>query len=93
MWYRFEEGQVLGVPRIENYQVAWYDMERQGSCFDESFYEPNQINTVITYVETIEDINHCDRTRVFANFDNGDVYELKLHKLSLDEIAAASKFE
>lgn len=81
------------MPRIENYQVAWYDMERKGSCFDESFYEPSKINEVITFVETIEHINHCDRTRVFVNFDNGDVYELKLHKLTPDEIAAASKFE
>ena len=93
MWYRFEEGEPFGIPRIKEYQVAWYDMEHNGSCFDESFYKPYQINTVITYVETIEDINNCNRTRVFVNFDNGDVYELKLHKLTPDEIAASGKFE
>lgn len=81
MWYKFEKGVPIGSPRIKHYQVAWYDMERNGDCFDESFHKPENINKVITYVETIEDEGHRDRARVFAIFDDGDEYELKLVKL------------
>ena len=81
MWYRFEKGNPVGIPRIKNYQLAWYDMTRGGSCFDESFFKPNEIENVITYVETIEDEGNNDRCRVFVHFDNGDEYELKLKKM------------
>jgi hypothetical protein len=79
MWYRFEEGNPIGIPRIKEYQVAWYD--NGGSCFDEDWYLPDEINTAITYVETEEDIGNTDRSKVFAIFDNGDRYELKLVKV------------
>lgn len=59
----------------------WYDMKQGQNCFDESFYKPEDIGKVITYVETVEDVNNCDRTRVFAHFDDGDIYELKLKKI------------
>lgn len=81
MWYRFEEGNPVGIPRIKDYQVAFYDMTRNGNCFDESFFKPNEIENAITYVETIEDEGNNDRCRVFAHFDNGDEYELKLEKM------------
>lgn len=81
MWYRFEKGNPFGIPRVKEYQVAWYDMDMDGSCFDESFYQPDEIGMVIPYVETIEDENHHDRSRVFVHFDNGDIYELKLEKI------------
>lgn len=81
MWYRFEEGKPIGTPRIKEYQVAWYNMNRNGYCFDESFYKPEDIDKVITYVETIEDENNCDRRRVFVHFDDGEQYELKLERI------------
>ena len=82
MWYKFEDGNPIGTPRIKGYQVAWYDMDMfNGDCFDESFYKPEDIDKVITYVETVEDENHCDRTRVFAIFDDGEQYELKLERI------------
>ena len=81
MWYRFEEDSPIGIPRIKGYQLAFYDMKNGGDCFDESFFSPNEIDVVISYVETIEDINNSDRCRVFAHFDNGDTYELKLEKI------------
>lgn len=82
MWYRFEDGNPMGIPRIKNYQVAFYDVNRGYKCFDESFFKPDEINNVITYVETEEDENALDnRCRVFAIFDNDDVYELKLEKM------------
>ena len=81
MWYRFEEGNPVGIPRIVDYQVAFYDMTMRGECFDEAFFKPEDINHVITYVETVEDEGASDRCRVFAHFDNGDEYELKLVKV------------
>ena len=81
-WYRFEEGSFVGIPRIKNYHVAFYDMTHlNGDCFDESFYKPEDIALAITYVETEEDKNNSDRARVFVNFDDGDTYELRLIKL------------
>lgn len=90
MWYRFEEGNPFGIPRVDHYQVAFYDMDMNGDCFDEAFYDPDEIGAAITYVETIEDKNHHDRSRVFVHFDNGDVYELKLEKI--DEGRRCSNF-
>lgn len=81
MWYKFEDDNPIGIPRIKGYQVAWYDMEQEQNCFDESFYKPEDIDKVITYVETVEDVNNCDRSRVFVHFDDGDIYELKLEKI------------
>lgn len=86
MWYKFEEGKSIGVPRIKEYQVAWYNMERGGYCFDESFYNPEEIDKVITYVETIEDECLRDRTRVFVHFDDGEQYELKFERIEKGRI-------
>jgi hypothetical protein len=81
MWYRFEKGNDVGIPRIKNYQICWYDMERGGSCFDEDFCSPDEIDRVIPFVETVEDEGSFDRSRVFVHFDDGDEYELKLIKV------------
>ena len=81
MWYRFEKGNPIGIPRIEKYQISFYDMERGGSCFDEAFFKPDEVDMVIPYVETIEDAKDSDRCRVFVHFDDGDIYELKLEKI------------
>ena len=85
MWYRFENDNPIGIPRIKNYQVAFYDMTHNGSCFDESFFEPDEIGRVMPYVETVEDEGNNDRIRVFVNFDDGDRYELKLEKLDKEK--------
>lgn len=90
MWYRFEKGNSVGIPKIKEYQVAFYDMTRGGNCFDESFFEPDEVGKVIPYVETVEDEGNDDRTRVFVQFDNGDRYELKLEKI--DDGRRCSRF-
>lgn len=84
MWYRFEEGNPVGIPRIKEYRVGWYDMTMGGACFDEDFYPPDAIEKVIPCVETIEDVGNYDRTKVFVHFDNGDIYELKMEKVNED---------
>ena len=81
MWYRFEKDNPIGIPRIKKYQVAFYNMERNGDCFDEGFYKPEDIDLAIIHVETVEDISNFVRTRVFAHFDDGEQYELKLEKI------------
>lgn len=81
MWYRFEEGNPIGIPKVTQYQVAFYDMDNDGSCFDELFYPPDAIDKIMPYVETVEDANGSDRTRVFVHFDDGNIYELKLEKI------------
>ena len=80
MWYRFEEGNPLGIPRVTCYHVAFYDVK--GMCFDEDYYLPDEIHKVIPYVETIEDVDKQDRSKVFVHFGNGDIYELKMEKVN-----------
>ena len=85
MWYRFEEGSNIGIPRIKGYQVAFYDMTRGGKCFDEAFFSPDRVSDIVTYLETVEDEGNQDRRRVFVHFDNGDEYEMKLRKISKEQ--------
>lgn len=101
MWFKFRKGNSKGTLRIKHVQVAWYDMERNGDCFDESFVFPSpgdesqtlaNIGMILPYVETAEDEGNSDRSRVFVHFDNGDVYELKMEKLSKGQIAKCSNF-
>lgn len=92
MWYRFEKGNPKGICRVKHFQIAWYDMEHNGHCFDEDFVSPDAINRVIPYVETVEDENNCDRSRVFVCMDNGDVYELSMNKLTEEQFKECSNF-
>lgn len=101
MWFKFEKGKSKGKLRIKHVQVAWYDMERNGDCFDESFVFPSpedesktlaNIGMILPYVETVEDESKSDRSRVFVHFDNGDVYELKMEKLSKEQIEKCNNF-
>lgn len=101
MWFKFKKGISKGILRVKHVQVAWYDMERNGECFDESFVLPSpkgesktleNIGMILPYVETEEDKTKSDRSRVFVHFDNGDVYELKMEKLSKEQIAKCNNF-
>lgn len=100
MWYRFKKGESKGKLRVKRVQVVWYDMEQNGDCFDEDFVlqKDNEIKTlesigtILPYVETVEDENKTDRSRVFVHMDNGDVYELKIEKLSKEEFDRCSNF-
>lgn len=92
MWFRFEKGNPKGICRVRYFHIAWYNMERNGSCFDEDIVSPDGIERVIPYVETIEDEKNTDRSRVFVRMDNGDVYELKMQKLSEEEFAKCNNF-
>ena len=75
-------------------------MEQNGDCFDEDFVLPKDneiktlesIGTILPYIETVEDENKTDRSRVFVHMDNGDVYELKMEKLSKEEFDRCSNF-
>lgn len=78
--------------KIDKYHVAFYDMTRGGSCFDESFIKPGELEKVMWYVETDEAENCEDRCRVFVEMTDGDVYELKLVKLTKEQIENRSTF-
>lgn len=90
MWYRFEEGKP--VCRVKQFQIAWYDMVRRGDCFDEDFVPSDGIDRVIPFVETVEDEARRDRSKVFVYMDNGDVYELKMEKVSKEELEKCNNF-
>ena len=81
MWYRFEDGSDIGIPRIKYYQINFYDMNHEGACFEEDLRDPQEIDTVMPFVETEEDKCNSIRIRVFAHFDHDDMYELKLVKI------------
>ena len=100
MWYRFFKDKVKGQLKIDKVQVCWYDMERGGSCFDESWlvHKGNDVETLehighwLTYVELDLNANKCDKSRVFIHMDDGEVYELLTKKLSKEEFKECSKF-
>ena len=92
MWYRFEQDNPKGICRVKQFQIAWYDMQQNGDCFDEDFVALDGIDRVIPYVETVEDENNSDRSRVFVHMDNGDVYELKMEKLSKEQLENCNNF-
>lgn len=92
MWYRFKKRNPKDTCKVKQFQIAWYDMERNGSCFDEDFVVTDKIDRVIPHVGTVEDENHRDRSRVFVHMDNGDVYELKMKKLSKEEFGKCNNF-
>ena len=82
MWFKFEKDNPKGMLRIKHVHVAWYDMERNGDCFDEIFVFPSP-----------EDENgKSDRSRVFVHFDNDEVYELKLEKISKEQFEKCNNF-
>lgn len=65
---------------IKQYQVAFYDMNKDGDCFDECFYSSDEIDKVLHFVEKENNSFSSEKTRVFAHFEDGSVYELKLEK-------------
>ena len=105
-WWRFEkdkdnEKKSLSIFRLKHMQVCCYDMRRNGDCFDETFiyqspegiYETfKDLGMNLTYVETEESNEHLDRFRVFVCFDNDDIYELKMEKLSKEQFSQCNNF-
>lgn len=82
MLYRFEKGNSVGICRVKNLQICWYDMTQDGDCFDESFAGIKApLEHILSRVETEEDEGKDDRSRVFVNMDNGDTYELIMRKV------------
>lgn len=47
---------------------------------------------ILPYVETKEDNGKSDRSRVFVHFDNDEVYELKLEKISKEQFEKCNNF-
>ena len=101
MWYRFEDSESVGKLDVKHVQVVWYDMDRGGACFDEDWILPGEtgretlekIGRILPYVETGDETNKMDRSRVFITFGNGDQYELMLRKLTPEQSRACCDFD
>lgn len=65
---------------VKQYQVVFYDMNKDGDCFDEAFYLPDEADKVLSFVERENNPFASEKSRVFAHFEDGSVYELKLEK-------------
>lgn len=70
-WYHYTKG--VGVSRLQEYQVAFYD-ERSGKCYDESYYQPSEVECVMPYL--LEPF--C---KVFAVFGKDEVYEITAERV------------
>ena len=102
MWWNFKKGKHKGELRVERSEVAWYDMEHNGDCFDESIIKNggdekdilNRLGLWTTYVDMDEDTdkNKADRSRVFVYMDNGDCYELQVRKLTKKQQRECTNF-
>ena len=98
-WYRFFKDEVKGQLKVDRAHVAFYDMERGGSCFDESFivHKGDDVETLhrigewLTYVET-DEVDKYDRSRVFIHMDDGSVYELLMKKIDKEQLCELSRF-
>lgn len=99
-WYRFFKDKVKGQLKVDKVQVAWYDMEHNGSCFDESWitHKGDDVKTLqnigmwLPYVELDLDADKCDKSRVFIYMDDGDTYELRMEKLSKEQLKQCGEF-
>lgn len=93
MKYIFKDDKKVGEMPIKEFQLCFYDMKKDGTCYDENFFPPNEFNVSdLVFVDTEENKNDTDRTRLFMHHINGDIYELKLNKLSQDEINNSNYF-
>lgn len=84
----------MGKFPIDSIQLCWYDMndENQG-CYDEDTIIPDLFKgNCLTYIDTEENEGDSDRSRVFVHHINGDVYELRLHKLTKEQWSECSTF-
>ena len=63
MLYRFEPNSSKGICRVKDIQIAWYDMENNGNCFDEAFKNvevPTEHILALEYAFMIQDTtNGC----------------------------------
>lgn len=83
----------MGKFPIDYIQLCWYDMEKGQKCYDEDTITPDIFKAnFLTYIDTEENENDSDRTRIFVHHINGDVYELCLHKLTEEQWAERFTF-
>lgn len=74
-WYRWINGDPIGIFRVEYYQAAFYDTN---GCYDESRWRSHELSKAIAYARTPdEEIG----SRLYAVFDNGDKYEIFAKKV------------
>ena len=93
MKYKFKNGSQIGESPVDYYQLCWYDMEKDGDCYDEDFISPKAFgNYTIESLDCDLNKDDIDRTRLFVWTKDKDVYELRLHKLSPEQWEQCSSF-
>lgn len=60
--------------KIENFQIAFYD---KNGCYDEGFFDP-QDTFIFGYLFNEDYTCPDEYCRLFANFNDGSSYEIKL---------------
>lgn len=74
-WYRFKEGDPIGVFRVQEYKVVFYD---EHGCYDESWYKCHDLAKIICFARTPDE---KEGSRLYAIFDNGERYEIFAKKV------------
>lgn len=83
----------IGKYPIDYFHICWYDMEKGGDCYDEDDISPTTFGpSMFTYIDTEDNKDDSDRSRIFVHHINGDIYELCLHKLTEEQWAECSNF-
>lgn len=75
-WYRFEKDNPIGIPRVKEYRANFY--EENGNCFDEVWFEPDELNEAIVYAR--ENTEITPYSKLFAIFDDQTVYEITINR-------------
>ena len=97
MWYKFLNNEKIGRLAVKLTQICWYDLERNGDCFDEdliypSVYDSETLKSIGKHLPYARIINDSGSSRVFIHMENGDVYELLMKKLSKEQFEECSNF-
>ena len=107
MWFKFKEDSSIGMLQVKQAQVCYYDMDRDGICFDETIFAPSKMFTtsileklgkLLPYTRTVTTIGekdvekHTTGSRVFVHMEDGNVYELLTKKLSKEEFEKCNNY-
>lgn len=57
-------------------------MAHNGTCFDESFYYPDEVGLVMPFVEIDKESDCSVKSKVFVHLSDGSRYELKMIRVA-----------
>jgi len=78
---------------IDFLQLCWYDMNKDGKCYDEDYISPREFNIKhLMYIDTKEEEGCSEKIRLFVHHKQDGMYELCLHKLTQEQWEECDKF-